>query len=126
MTQPWSERQRTALRSFREAVSVRARREQEIATGTAERTREAEEQFHAAKEMLRESLAAAQTEAAAKYERSRQQVDQHHEEAKQKADADFAVARHSAVREYLDNKRALQGEFEEARWTINTVYDSDK
>ena len=59
------------------------------------------------------------TGVAASSRRATQQV-QH------KANTDFAAAKQNAVRDYNDGKGTLESEFQEARWTIDTVYESDK
>jgi hypothetical protein len=126
MTEPWIDRQRTALRAFREAIAIRARREEEIATGSADRTRQAEQDFAKSKESLREALMNGQAAAQARAVVTREQVDTRFQDATQRAQADQSAAKQSAVREYADGKTALAGEFQEARWTIDTVYESDK
>src|SRR4051812_468132 len=110
MMELWSERQRTALRAFRAAVATRARREEEIATGTADRTREADHEFRQTKEKLRSALAQAQSAAQANLGASRQAVESRREEMKDKANAEFAAAKSAAVREYADRKSGLEGE----------------
>jgi hypothetical protein len=126
MIETWSERQRTALRGFREAIALRARREEEIANGTTERTRDADDDFVRAKESLHDRLTAAQAAASSKADAARQLVESRHQENKQRTDNDFGAAKQTAAREYTEGKTALEAEFEEARWTINTVYESDK
>jgi DNA segregation ATPase FtsK/SpoIIIE, S-DNA-T family len=126
MAEPWSERQRVALRAFREAIAVRAEREDEIATGLAERTRDADQGFRQAKEALAEALRQALAAAQAQAEQSRVDVATRHDASMQKADAEFAGAQDAAARAYGEGKEALEAEFQEARWTINTVYESDK
>src|SRR5438105_3222877 len=105
MPEPWSERQRAALRAFCDAIAVRARREEEIAVGTAERTREADQDFGQVKDTLHQALTEAQTLAQARFGQSCLDIEALHEEGKQKANAEFTAARHAAVREYLDKKR---------------------
>jgi hypothetical protein len=126
MIETWSERQRTALRGFREAIAIRARREEEIAAGTAERTRDADDEFLRAKDSLRDALTAAQAAARAKADAARELVETRHQENKQRSENDYTAATQTAVREYTEGKANLQAEFEEGRWTINTVYESDK
>jgi hypothetical protein len=126
MIETWSERQRAALRAFREAVAVRAVREEEIAVGTAERTRGADVEFRQTKDALRDALAQAQAAAQTKAADSRREVQTRKEETKVRAQTEFTTAKQNAVREYNDGKHALETEFQEARWTIDTVYESDK
>jgi S-DNA-T family DNA segregation ATPase FtsK/SpoIIIE len=126
MIEPWSERQRSVLRTFRESIAIRARREAEIAAAIAERTQDAEQTFREAKDSLRDALTAAQAQAQAKYDQASQESEDAHQQSQERADAEFAAARQAAVREYIDGKRALEAEFAESRWTINTVYESDK
>ncbi len=126
MTELWIDRQRTALCAFREAVAIRAEREEEIATGTADRTRDADQEFLRIKETLRETLMNAQAAAQANAVAVREQIESRYQDAKQRAKTDHAAAKQTAIREYSDGKAALQTEFQEARWTIDTVYESDK
>ena len=126
MTVPWSERQRTALRAFREAIAVRAQREEEIRAGLAERTRAADQEFRELKESLQDASTAALAQTQARAEQSRQEVEARHIQNKNKATDEFSAARGAAARIYGEDKTRLVAEFEEARWTINTVYESDK
>ena len=97
-TPPWSQRQRTALTRFRKLIAVRAQREEEIATGTAARTRGVDQEFAQAKEAVQQLLAQALAAADAKAQNGRAQAESRYEETKQKADADFTAAKNSAVR----------------------------
>ena len=81
MIEAWSEEQRSALRAFREAIALRARREEEISSGIAERIRQADQEFHQARETLRESLSQAQTQLEARITQQRQDVEDSHEAA---------------------------------------------
>jgi hypothetical protein len=126
MIQPWGEKQRAALRAFREAVAVRARREEEIAVGSEARTREVEQEFQRAREAVEAAAAQAQGEAQGRAEMARQEAESRHDAEQKQADVNFGTAKHTAVREYRDAKAGLEREFQEARWTIDTVYESDK
>src|SRR5437870_3457684 len=84
MIEPWCEQQRQAVRAFRQAILERAQRESEIADGAQARLLAAEEHYGAEKERVEGEYAAAQADALARAERSRQQMQQRHDRERDK------------------------------------------
>ena len=62
MTTPWCERQRQALRDFRQAIAARAQREGEIAGEEQSRQRAAEQHYADEKKRVENEHASAQAE----------------------------------------------------------------
>ena len=126
MTTPWCERQRQALRAFRQAVSARAQREAEIAAEELGRQRGAEQHYAAEKKRVENEHAGAQAGTLSRAEHARQRLQAQHQKRAADTERDYGLAREKQMHEYNTTKNKLEAEFREARWTTTTVYEADK
>jgi hypothetical protein len=126
MTQPWSDHQRKAVRAFRKAISVRAQREQEIASEDQRRRQATQEDYVAQKQHVEEEGTAGQAGALGRAEKTRETVIARHAKDRQGLKEEFQAIRQQILREYKDAKAALEDEFKQARWSTATLYESDK
>ncbi len=126
MIEPWSERQRQAVRAFRKAIATRAQREREVADGAHGRT-QSEEQHHAAeKARVEGDYVAGQADAVASAAQTRRQLQDRHEREREKLEREHKKGRENHLQEYHDAKAKLENEFRESRWTTNAVFEADK
>ncbi len=126
MTTPWCERQRQALRVFRQAIVRRATCEREVAEEAHTRTQTAEERYAEEKQRIENEHTGAQADALAHAEQARLGMQERHGAARKQLDREYVRVRDARVKEYDDAKASLEAEFRDARWTTRTVYDADK
>jgi len=126
MTQPWCERQRLALRAFRQAIVQRARREREIADESHRRQSTTESQFSEKKQRVENEFTGAQAEALARAEQGRVQLQTRCKESRKQLERETRKAREEIQKAYTDDKTQLESEFRNTRWMTRTVYDEDK
>ncbi len=126
MTMPWCERQRQALRAFRQAIADRARRETEIAGEEQSRQRLLEEHYADEKKRVESEHASAQAGALSRAEHGRQRLQDAHQKRAADIERDHAAVAEKHLHEYNAAKSAMEAEFRESRWTTTTVYEADK
>src|ERR1043165_2502467 len=126
MIQPWSERQRQALRTFRQAIARRAERERVITQESHERQRTTELRYQTEKARVEGEIAAALAGALAHAEQSRQQLHERQEHELNNLQGEHLRSKDKLVQNDLEAKHKLESDFREARWTTSTVYDADK
>jgi energy-coupling factor transporter ATP-binding protein EcfA2 len=121
-----SERLRQALRDFKQVCAARARLELETETSFRERSqvieRECQERLEHIDGVYREGLTGAERE----FDEARTNIlavfDGEETRARQEADR----AKRGAIQRYARTKEQVQGDFQEARWTITTVHDAGR
>jgi S-DNA-T family DNA segregation ATPase FtsK/SpoIIIE len=126
MIKPWCERQRDAIRAFRQAIEARARREREIAEGAVSRQLALDQHHAAEKERVEGEFAGAESGAVARAEESRRQLNERHERERDKLQREYRKGKEKHQHEYLEVKTKLETEFRDSRWTTSTMYDADK
>jgi DNA segregation ATPase FtsK/SpoIIIE, S-DNA-T family len=126
MIQPWCDRQREALRAYRKAIVARASREREVADGAQSRQRSTEQRYAAEKARVDGEFAGAQADALTRAEQARQGMQERQDREREKLESEHRKGKEKLQEDYLTEKARLETEFREARWTTNTVYDSDK
>ncbi|MBI2807649.1 MAG: cell division protein FtsK [Planctomycetes bacterium] len=126
MIQPWSERQRLALRAFRHAVVDRARREREVAEESRTRQSGAERHYAEEKDRVASEYVAARAAAVVRADQARQSLHERQEREREKYRRDGKKKRAKHTEDYKDAKGSLDAEFRDSRWTTVTVYDADK
>lgn len=126
MTMPWSERQRQALRAFRQAIVRRAQREREIANEAQDRQSSTQEHYHTERQRVENEHTAAQADALARAERARSEMRRRHSDEKKQLEREHRRTREALVKDYTSAKANLETDFRDTRWTTRTVYDADK
>src|SRR5262249_11941886 len=126
MQPPLSERLRAAFQAFKEVAAARARLEVETEARFHERTAalEAEhrEQLAHITNTYQDGLAAAEEEANEARTNALVLFDGEFSKATQ----EMEKAKRSALRRYAETKDRIQGDFQESRWTVTTVYDAGR
>ena len=115
MIQPWCERQREALRVFRQAITVRAGRESEVADGGHARQQATEQRYQVEKARVQGDLAGARAGAITRAELARQQLQQRSQRDTDKLQREHRKDKQKLLQNYLDAKLKLEAEFREAR-----------
>jgi DNA segregation ATPase FtsK/SpoIIIE, S-DNA-T family len=126
MIKPWCERQREALRAFRQAIVSRAGREREIAEGAQGRQHALGQRYAAEKERVEGEYAGAHADALTRAEEGRGHLHERQQRDRDKLEREYKKGKEKQEQEYLDAKAKLEAEFRDARWTTNTVYEADK
>ncbi len=126
MMQPWSEQQRLALRSFRQAIADRAERARNLADESLHRQAETERHYAAEKDRVASEYLAAEADAAASAEQARQELQGRQHQERERLKREHKQTRKKYLAEYTETKRTLDTEFKESRWTTVTVFDADK
>ncbi|MBI3824117.1 MAG: DUF87 domain-containing protein, partial [Planctomycetes bacterium] len=126
MIQPWSERQRQALRAFRKAIAARAEREGAVAEEAHSRQHDMDQQHAGEQGRVEREFAAAQADAVSKADQARKQLQERQERDRDKLQREYLKGKEKNREAYLEAKAKLEGEFRESRWTTSTVYEADK
>jgi hypothetical protein len=126
MITPWCERQREAVRTFREAIVSRASREREVADGAHDRLRRAQEHYAAEKDRVTREYETAQADAATRAEQSRRQLQDRHKKECDALQREKQKSKEKHLHEYVEAKTTLEAEFRDSRWTTNAVFEADK
>src|SRR5204862_672142 len=100
MIKPWCERQRQALRAFRQAILIRAQREREIAEGAQTRQIGQEEHYAAEKQRVEDEHAGAQAQALTRSEHTRKLMQDRHAEANAQIEREYHEAKAKHTRDY--------------------------
>jgi S-DNA-T family DNA segregation ATPase FtsK/SpoIIIE len=126
MIMPWCERQREAVRAFRQAIVSRAGRELEIADGAQARQHGTEQHYAAEKERVEGEYAGAQADAVTRAEKSRRQLQERHKRECDNLQREKQKGKDKHLQEYAEAKAKLETEFRDSRWTTNAVFEADK
>lgn len=123
---PYSDRQRAALRAIIAEGAARAILEEDTAAGFAARQTAAESEFQEAQGKIQGLYEAARQAAERQLQDSRQRVAEQAGHDLHEATQDHATVQHKSNYQYTTSKEKIEGDFKESRWTITTIYDSDK
>ena len=126
MIEPWCERQRHALRAFRQAIVQRAQRECEIVEGQQARLRDTEQHYAAQKQRVEAEFTSGQAGALSRAENTRQRMQDRHAEELAQLEREVHDAKASTLVDYETAKAKLEADFKESRWTTTTVFEADK
>src|ERR1019366_7027556 len=126
MIQPWCDRQREALRAFRQAIIARARRERDVTDGAHSRQRATEQRYATEKARVDGEFAGGQADALARAEQTRQEIQERQTRERGKLKREYQKGKEKLQQDYDAEKTRLETEFREARWTTNTVFQADK
>ena len=121
MTQPWCERQRLALRAFRQAILHRAQREHEITDEAHTRHHESEEQYADKKRRVENEFTGAQADALARAEQARVRLQDQHKESRKQLEREARKTKEEILKTYEEDKTKLETEFRNTRWMTRTV-----
>src|SRR5438445_5028139 len=124
--QPLSERQRSALRDLVRHAAARAQDEHEIEAAFRAGSEAAEREHRQACDRLQAQFDAALNGADRVREEARTRITGQFETEHRGAAAEYSAAKHKANYLLTTAKEKLEADFKESRWTITTIFDSDK
>jgi DNA segregation ATPase FtsK/SpoIIIE, S-DNA-T family len=125
-TIPFHDRQRQALQELVELSAWRARAEVEVAEANSARTEASDRDYHSARERIQRDFEQARHAAENRLADEMQRVTDAYEQDKNIAAQANSSAQHKARYLFTITREKIEADFKESRWTISTVYDSDK
>ncbi|MCI0640979.1 MAG: hypothetical protein L0Y72_07630 [Gemmataceae bacterium] len=126
MAAPLSERQRQALRDFKQAAAARARQEIETETSYKERTHALERDFQERTSDIERSYRDGIADLQTTTDQTRARLLQEALTQERTARKTFEKAKRDAAHAYAEAKEQTLADFKETRWTVTTMFDAGR